>query len=436
MDIGTWLATHIGEERFSPDRKEKWFRLAPLWGPFKKRFRERGVKIVTIGGTNGKGETAFALAYLLEARGMRVGTWTSPHVLTPRERFVFGGEKVEAGELLGQMEATWKTWETWKTWNSRKGPPPSYYEFLFLVFCELALRRHRHIQVLVLEVGLGGRLDAVNVLDPHLTALTSLSRDHEDILGRGYSAILREKLGITRREVPLMSCLSLDFCRRQVEDFCALRGIPHQDLFTLGAVDDDRDDYSLQNKTLALGLKNLLLHERQPLHEARGIPFPTTPGRFQEMTLEGRRFIFIGAHNVDGVRKMLQMFQILRRRGQKKTSFSFKTVYLAFSKRPLWEIKACLCLLLSKTSSFLIEEIVLTVMEHEKGWDCLGVDGVDGVDAKKISIVTDWKSHLRKNRNHHQHFTPTLVTGSYYFIGEFQHHLLHCRSAGEGEGNL
>ncbi|MCY4524669.1 MAG: hypothetical protein OXB84_08025, partial [Halobacteriovoraceae bacterium] len=294
--ISHWCDRHFGEEKFT----RGFHRISPLFAPLSREFKIRKTPIITIGGTNGKGETVFTLGYLLAKKNLSIGLWTSPHVLSIRERFVFIDQKnitvVGYEELRRQIKISFDKIQ-------RKKMTPSYYEFFFFVFCELCLARK--IDILVLEVGLGGRLDTVNLLDPHITALTSISRDHENILGRGYTSILREKLGITRSAIPLVSNLSSHFCREQVKKHCFSNRIDHYDLYDLD-ITKFSDDYSLQNKKLAFFIRNLFLKEKESLEEVDVMNFPDWPGRKPEMFWNNTRFIFQGGHNLDGIRKMMQ----------------------------------------------------------------------------------------------------------------------------------
>ena len=152
-----------------------------------KEARSKNWKVVIIAGTNGKGETAHTLNTLALKQEIKVALWTSPHILSLRERFCFEGEDLSYEELelaLGDEFANQK----------KEGFFLGYYETLFSVFLSLALKKNP--ELLILEVGLGGRFDAVNLMNPDLCLITSIGRDHEEFLGRGHRKILLEKLVI------------------------------------------------------------------------------------------------------------------------------------------------------------------------------------------------------------------------------------------------
>jgi dihydrofolate synthase / folylpolyglutamate synthase len=158
---------------------------------------ERRVPSVLIAGTNGKGSTSAFLAAMATAAGYRTGLYTSPHLETVRERLRIDGDAVSE-ERLGDLLA-----RVVEAAESASGSPPTYFEALtaaaFLWFAE------EGVELTVLEVGLGGRLDATNLADPLLSLITPISFDHQEYLGDTLAAIAREKAGILRRGRPALA---------------------------------------------------------------------------------------------------------------------------------------------------------------------------------------------------------------------------------------
>lgn len=154
---------------------------------------ERGPRTVVVAGTNGKGSVTAMTAALLQAQGLRVGRYISPHVYSASERVAVNGEPVTVAEM---EEAAARVVPLHEEIDF------SYFEAItaiaFLIFAR------RGIDVAVLETGLGGRFDATNVTSPEATVITSISLDHRRLLGDTEEEILREKLGITRPGVPLL----------------------------------------------------------------------------------------------------------------------------------------------------------------------------------------------------------------------------------------
>lgn len=152
---------------------------------------QRAFRSVLVAGTNGKGSTASALASVLSLTGARTGLYTSPHLLDFRERIRIDGSMDDPAALHARLDRDWATWERFEL---------SFFE----AATALAFARFREagVDVAVLEVGLGGRLDATNTVEPVLSVITSLGMDHAQILGSTAAAIAGEKAGIFRAGVP------------------------------------------------------------------------------------------------------------------------------------------------------------------------------------------------------------------------------------------
>jgi dihydrofolate synthase/folylpolyglutamate synthase len=143
--------------------------------------------VITVGGTNGKGSTCAMLESILRVAGYRTGLYTSPHLLRYNERVRIAGVEAEDHALCEAFE---------RIEAARNDTPLTYFEFGTLAALELFSKQK--IDVAVLEVGLGGRLDAVNVVDPDCAVLTSIGIDHVDYLGPTREDVGREKAGIFR----------------------------------------------------------------------------------------------------------------------------------------------------------------------------------------------------------------------------------------------
>ena len=147
--------------------------------------------VITVGGTNGKGSTCAMLESILRAGGRRTGLYTSPHLVRYNERVRIAGVELEDAPLCEAFAAVER---------ARRRVPLTYFEFGTLAALEVFAKGD--LDALVLEVGLGGRLDAVNVLDANCAVLTSVDIDHVDYLGPDRESIGREKAGIFRAGRP------------------------------------------------------------------------------------------------------------------------------------------------------------------------------------------------------------------------------------------
>jgi dihydrofolate synthase / folylpolyglutamate synthase len=158
---------------------------------------ERVVPAIVVGGTNGKGSVATMLATVLGSAGYKVGLFTSPHLHRLVERFRVGGKSVSQAELARRITAFRPYLEANET------PALTFFEVATLIALELF--RDARCDVSVLEVGLGGRLDATNAVRPLVSVITSVALDHTDRLGTTLPAIAREKAGILKQGVPAVS---------------------------------------------------------------------------------------------------------------------------------------------------------------------------------------------------------------------------------------
>jgi len=258
--------------------------------------------IITVGGTNGKGSTCAILESILQAGGYRTGLYTSPHLLRYNERVRIAGIEAEDAVLCEAFAAVE---------SARANVPLTYFEFATLAAFFLFSRAG--LDAAVLEVGLGGRLDAVNAVDADCAVLTSIGIDHIEFLGDTREAIGREKAGIFRRARPAVvadpdppvSVLSTEARLLRIgHDFGYVNqgtqwswwgpsgkrsGLAHPAL---------RGAMQLRNASAALAALDCL-RERLPLamqDVRRGLAEVTLPGRFQ--VLPGRPQVVLDvAHN-------------------------------------------------------------------------------------------------------------------------------------------
>lgn len=151
---------------------------------------QRSLRVVLVAGTNGKGSTSALLASILGAAGLKVGLYTSPHLESVEERLRIGGRSISRDELGTLLETVVESG------RRLAGEPPTYFEAL--TAAALLWFQQRSVDVAVLEVGLGGRLDATNVTTPVLSLITSIGLDHQKVLGNTLAEIAVEKAGILR----------------------------------------------------------------------------------------------------------------------------------------------------------------------------------------------------------------------------------------------
>ncbi len=276
----------------------------------------REIQAIHIGGTNGKGSTASMIAHILQKEGYKVGLYTSPHLNRFTERIKINGreiDKEEVAELTNYLKERIEV--------SGVTPPFTFFDFTtamaFLYFKE------KMVDLAVIEVGLGGRLDSTNVLDPLLSIITNISKDHEEQLGRSIKSIAMEKAGIIKRGRPLITAATQPQVLSLFSKLCRMEGSPFYRVgkeFRFFQNGDRTFNYEginrklwgininlsgahqIVNATTALGAMEVLEGLGYPLsNEAmiEGLKEVDWPGRL-EMVSSSPRVILDGAHNPAG----------------------------------------------------------------------------------------------------------------------------------------
>ena len=261
--------------------------------------------VLTVAGTNGKGSTVKLLAQLLRANGLRTGVYTSPHLRRYNERVRIAGRDADDAALIRAFEAVEQ---------ARAGDPLTYFEFGTLA--ALWLFAEASLDAWVLEVGLGGRLDAVNCIDPDVSVITTVGLDHQAWLGDSIEAIAAEKAGIMRPGRPALygdepvpaavfetarrlgaqlAVAGVDYHADRTGDRWCWRG--REVTLDNLALPAPGDDAQLRNASLALAaLERLDATLLSPAAVATALAAPPPEGRFQR--LAGRpEWLLDVAHN-------------------------------------------------------------------------------------------------------------------------------------------
>jgi dihydrofolate synthase/folylpolyglutamate synthase len=287
---------------------------------------EREVRGALIGGTNGKGSTQAMVASILHASGLRVGQTPKPHLVSYRERIVVDGSPVSARDLDDVLTEVLAASERVER---RHGPPT---EFEVLTTAAFLWLRRAAVDVAIIEVGLGGRLDATNAWDGGVAAITNVGLDHTEYLGSTVEAIAREKAAIIkRRDLAVTGAVggALSVIRRRA----ARVGAPLRVVRPLPVVASGMDGLRLAHDTLgelrvgmlgahqaanagvALGVIDALaqagIATAGPDAIRRGLAEARWPGRLELLRLDAVEVLLDGAHNTDGARALAEALQTL-----------------------------------------------------------------------------------------------------------------------------
>ena len=150
-------------------------------------------KSVHVGGTNGKGSTSHSLAAIFQEAGFKTGLYTSPHLIDFRERIRINGETIPEQEVVTTIQDWLPHIEKIK---------PSFFELTVALSFHFFAKSK--VDIAIIEVGMGGRLDSTNIIQPELSLITNISLDHQKFLGSTLSLIAGEKAGIIKKETPIV----------------------------------------------------------------------------------------------------------------------------------------------------------------------------------------------------------------------------------------
>ncbi|PYQ79402.1 MAG: bifunctional folylpolyglutamate synthase/dihydrofolate synthase [Acidobacteria bacterium] len=265
---------------------------------------DRTFKSVHVAGTNGKGSVTAMVDAALRAAGHRTARYTSPHLTDLSERFVIGGRPVAHDTLVCAVATVRDVVESLR-FDGTLGVQPTFFEVTTAAAFELF--RRAEVEIAVLEVGLGGRLDATNIVSPFVTAITSIALDHQLYLGSTLAEIAFEKAGIIKAGVPVVvgpvDPESLGVIARVANERGAalIRATPADAApFTLGLY----GDHQRANAGVAVRVLEQLTARGVGVPSdavARGLADPEWPGRLDQRRLpDGRELLLDAAHNPAG----------------------------------------------------------------------------------------------------------------------------------------
>ena len=290
-------------------------------GPRRSAARYR---VVLVAGTNGKGSTSSLLASILHAAGLRTGLYTSPHLEDVAERIRIDGRVIDADGARRGGSSGWST-----VGRETLGHPPTYFEAITVAaYWHLA---EENVEVAVMEVGLGGRLDATNAAEPVLSIVTGIALDHMKVLGTTLDSIAREKAGILRAGRIALHGVEPPAARAALEEEARRVGAELLDAAALASVVEEgagaggerrvllrtptaehrlaigmRGAYQARNLRLGVLAAEILRDEQElPIDAAaieRGVGAWRWPGRCEIVALpDGRQVLLDAAHNEEGI---------------------------------------------------------------------------------------------------------------------------------------
>ena len=379
----------------------------------------REMQVIHVGGTNGKGSTAAMIASILQQEGYRVGLYTSPHLLRFNERIKINGEEVEDKSVVELTD-----WMRQKILAANIQPPFTFFDFTTAM--ALLYFNQRRVDLAILEVGLGGRLDSTNVVDPLLCIITNIAKDHEALLGTRILAIAREKAGIIKQGRPLLTAATQPRVIHLFSELCREKKAPsfrvgqqfkysgieetdfnyeglHRKLWSLRV--NLRGFHQILNATTALGAAEILEELGYPVStEAmmEGLRVVDWPGRL-EIIHSVPRVLVDGAHNPAGA---------LMLRASLEKEFSFRRLILLVGMMGDKDIKTTLRIL-----SPVAHHIILSKPPIDRAASLHTLKTVLGAEGKKAEMIENLDEAIERGLAVTGEEDLLCITGSLYMVG-------------------
>lgn len=380
---------------------------------------QESFQVIHVAGTNGKGSVCAFLNSILLTGNKRVGMFTSPHLVQMRERFMVNGKMVSKEKVL---EAFYHIMD-----KIDKNDHPNFFEMMF--YLAMYLFQQEQVDYVILETGVGGRLDATNCIQkPILTILTQIGKDHMDYLGNTYEEIAKEKAGIIKTGVPVV-CISqrevvvtvLRQKARETNSQFIRATVPNEQNYRIHykKIDFSIDSsyyssirvmipsialYQIENVTLVLRAMELLAPKIGISKEEiiGGIERTNWPGRMEEVETN----IYVdGAHNIDGICVFLQNVRVMKHR---ESVLLFSVVGDKDYESMIREI----------VKSQLFTKIIVTQIESYRGMASTAIEQVfRKYGFPSIQIIETVEKALIECRRLEKQGRDVYIVGSLYLVG-------------------
>ena len=376
------------------------------------------LKAIHIAGTNGKGSTAAMLSAILVRAGMQVGLYTSPHLIRFNERFRLNDQDVGDREIIDIYNRVKDVVD--------EREPPTFFEMTTAM--ALSLFAEKEVDWTILEVGMGGRLDATNVVQPQITVINNVSFDHQEFLGFTLGRIAREKAGIIKRRVPLITAVKQPVALAIIKERCMALEAPcyrvgrqikarslGKQSFSYRGLEWRLDNlhlplpgrHQVTNAATALGALEVLEQlgqldlDTEQVNE--GLKTTRWSGRLEWFSQEPP-VLLDGAHNNAGIvalRKALQQ------------EYTYRKLILVLGIMEDKDLRG----MLHKLAP-LADHIILTRPKYERAAEPESLMEVAGEFVNRTELIRSVPDALKKAMTLVTSEDLVVVTGSLYFIGE------------------
>jgi dihydrofolate synthase/folylpolyglutamate synthase len=389
----------------------------------------QGLKVIHVGGTNGKGSVCAMMASVLHEEGYQVGLYTSPHLVSFTERIQINGAQISWDDVVVLADLLRQKVE-------EKNIPQQFTFFDFTTAMAMYYFFRQGVDVAILEVGLGGRLDSTNVVQPLITVITNVAKDHLQILGEQLEAIAREKAGIVKQGVPLISGAAESHVIEILEQACGEKEAP---LLLIGREfwaqkvaprtfnfygrrwrwEDIRlglaGSYQIENAAIALGALEAL--EERGYRVGRGAVYKGLarvrwPGRM-ELVQHAPQILLDGAHNPAAARSLKASLQ---------EEFDYRCLYMVMGIMADKEVAAILAVVAP-----LADVLIATTPPNPRALSARRLAEIAQPYCREVKVIEDVEEGVDYARNAAREDDLIVVTGSLFTVGAVRDHLLSTR---------
>ncbi|MFJ7637428.1 bifunctional folylpolyglutamate synthase/dihydrofolate synthase [Peribacillus sp. NPDC097225] len=377
-----------------------------------------GLKYIHIAGSNGKGSTLQFIKEILLAEGLRVASFTSPYLIRLNEQVKINREEISDEDFVSGFQELWPIVQE----MDGEGNGPTQFEILTAM--AFSYFSKKGTDLVLLETGLGGRLDTTNVVKPLLSIITSISLEHTNILGNTLGEIAFEKAGIIKKGAPIISGVTTEEPAKVIEEKAASVGVPYYQIgkdIRVQAIKQNKLGQSFSFLFQDTSIENIEMHMlgahqidnaalaiaavtmvRNNIHEKsirKGIAEAQWNGRFEKVS-ESPLIIIDGAHNPAGIEVLLDTLKT------RYPEYAYKFIFSSFRDKDYAKMLS----LLEKEAS----EIIVTEFTHERAAKAELL--YEHCSKEKRSLEKDWRKAITIGEEKTGDREVLVITGSLHFL--------------------
>ncbi|MFC9597865.1 bifunctional folylpolyglutamate synthase/dihydrofolate synthase [Peribacillus butanolivorans] len=379
---------------------------------------QEGLKYIHIAGSNGKGSTLHYIKEILLAEGIRVASFTSPYLIRMNEQLKINTDEISDNDFVAAFQELWPIVHEMDS----AGNGPTQFEILTAM--AFSYFSKKEVDLVLMETGLGGRLDTTNVIQPLLSIITSISLEHTNILGNTLAEIASEKAGIIKSGAPIISGVTAEEPAKVIEEKAASADVPYYQLGRDFYVNDVKQSkhgqsfsisldnrsirnidlqmlgrHQIDNAALAVAAVMLVIEGIDEKSIRKGIGEAKWNGRFEKISDEPL-VIIDGAHNPAGIEVLIETLKT------HYPDYTYRFIFSSFRDKDYSQMLH----MLEKEAI----EIIITEFNHERAADAEKLYKQCSHENK--SIDKDWQSAIRKGRQNTGEKEILVITGSLYFL--------------------